>query len=380
MSFEGLVADGAAAYDAGAITDAEAAQIARMRSVLGSLPEGTAEQVAHDFFFCRFLRGYGHDEKAATRAFSDMLQYRAESGVDAVREELLAAGCPWPWDMDTFGELRRIVGERGYLHLHTHDLRGNVLTHGLVAPMLDGMRAAISAGLTDEFLRTCSYIDEWMLIKQHALCVERGHLVGEHMVADAGGVGMLSFGGGVLGLVKSMGKGSKHYAERLVHIDDVNNSRVAVFLLRPASRTRNLQIPSACCLLTRRWSVRTSLQVASDRPLRPEAHRLEAARERRGLRPDAPEADQRVRAARQDGRHVHRRALGVRRGVRACCPGGAPGGSGWRRGELTSALEGGPTRARATFITSLPPICGCASNEVGSTSYKLTRGHVTHAH
>ena len=58
---------------------------------------------------------------------------------------------------------------------------------------------------------------------------ERGHLVGEHMIVDVAGVGMFSFGG-VLDLLKQFGKSSKHYAERLVHIDDVNNSRIAMFI------------------------------------------------------------------------------------------------------------------------------------------------------
>ena len=226
--FENLVTT-APAYDASAITSAEKGQIQSMRDATGPLPDYAIEEVSHDFFFCRFLRGYQHDLKQATQAYKDMLAYRAESDVKAVHDELVAAGLPWPWDMDRFSDLRECVGPRGHLHLHTQDLAGNILTHTLVEPTLNGMRAAIKAGLADEYIRMFSYLDEYMLIKQHKLCVERGHMVGEHMIVDVSGVGMFSFGG-TLDLLKRFGKSSKHYAERLTHIDDVNNSRIAMFV------------------------------------------------------------------------------------------------------------------------------------------------------
>jgi hypothetical protein len=230
MGFESLAGTGTASFDPSAITEAELTQIASMREQIGPLPSYMVEETTHDFFFCRFLRGYHHDLKAAMQAFREMIAYRGEGDIKAIHDELVGSGMPWPWDMERFAALRTSVGERGYLHLHTHDLAGNLLTHCLVEPMLDGMRAAIKSGLTDEYVKMFAYLDEYMLIRQHALCVERGHLVGEHMVVDVSGVGMFSFGGGVLDLLKRFGKSSKHYAERLVRIDDVNNSRIAMFL------------------------------------------------------------------------------------------------------------------------------------------------------
>jgi hypothetical protein len=51
------------------------------------------------------------------------------------------------------------------------------------------------------------------------MCMRR-----EHQVVDVSGVGMFSFNG-TLDMLKRFGKGSKHYPERIVHIDDINNSR-----------------------------------------------------------------------------------------------------------------------------------------------------------
>ena len=192
-------------------------------------PCGDIEEVSHDFFYVRFLRGYQHNVKQASKAYREMLVYRQTSKVKAIHDELMEWGMPWPWDMEKFAELKRVVGPKGHLHLHTHDLAGNILTHTLVEPTLSGMRAAIKAGLTEDYVRMFAYLDEWMLIRQHRLCVERGHLVGEHMIVDVSGVGMFSFGG-VLDLLKRFGQSSKHYAERLVHIDDVNNSRLAMLI------------------------------------------------------------------------------------------------------------------------------------------------------
>ena len=227
--FDGLVGNSAPVYDASGISEAEAAQIKQMREAIGPLPECLVEETTHDFFFCRFLRGYQHDLKHAIKAYHEMVAYRVESDVKQIHDELIAAGLPWPWDMPAFAKLRATVGDQGCLHLHTHDLAGNILTHTLVEPTLAGMRAAIKAGLTEEYVRMFAYLDEYMLVVQHRLCVERGHLVGEHMIVDVSGVGMLSFRG-TLELLKRFGHSSKHYAERLVHIDDVNNSRIAMFL------------------------------------------------------------------------------------------------------------------------------------------------------
>lgn len=48
------------------------------------------------------------------------------------------------------------------------------------------------------------------------------------LVAQASG--MFSFGGGVLALLKRFGRGSKHNPERLIMINDINNSRLAMVL------------------------------------------------------------------------------------------------------------------------------------------------------
>jgi hypothetical protein len=229
-TFDGLAGAGTApVFDAGAITSEEASAIALIREQVGELPSTLVPECAHDFFFLRFLRGYQHNVKQATAAYREMLEYRTEHELNAVHDRLAAAGMPWPWDMDEFARLRETVGEHGYLHLHTQDLQGNILTHTLVEPTLKGMRAAIKAGLLEDYVRLFRYLDEWMLMRLHALCVERGHLVGEHMIVDVDGVGMFSFNG-VVDLVKRFGKGSKHYPERIVHIDDVNNTSFAMFI------------------------------------------------------------------------------------------------------------------------------------------------------
>jgi hypothetical protein len=229
MEFSGLTGCAAPAFNAGAITTEETSALSEMRKAIGPLPEGALAEVSSDFFFLRFLRGYQSNLKAATEAYRAMLEYRAEGDLNAVHTELCSAGMPWPWDMERFAQLRVVVGERGILRLHTHDLQGNVLTHCLAQPALSGIRAAVKAGLGETYLELFRYLDEWMLVKTHALCTERGHLVGEHQIIDVDGVGMFSFGG-VLDTVRAMGKGSRHYPERLVHIDDINNTRVAMFI------------------------------------------------------------------------------------------------------------------------------------------------------
>ena len=227
--FDGLTGHSEPTYDASAMREEEAVQILAMREAVGELPEFAVKEVAHDYFFLRFLRGYQHNVKQASKAYLDMLAYREESDVKAIHDELVREGMPWPWDMAQFEELRAVVGPKGHLHLHTHDLSGNILTHTLVEPTLNGMRAAIKAGLTQSYVRMFAYLDEWMLITQHKLCCERGHMVGEHMIVDVAGIGMFSFGG-VIDLLKQFGKSSKHYAERLVHIDDVNNTKLAMLI------------------------------------------------------------------------------------------------------------------------------------------------------
>lgn len=227
-SFDGLVADSAPVFDASRMTSGEAAAIATMRAELPP-PDNLLAECSHDFFFLRFLRGYLHDVGQATGAYREMIAYRAENDLNAVHRELLAAGMPWPWDMPQFAKLRKTVGEKGFLRVHTQCRSGNLLTHTLVEPTLAGMRAACKAGLADDYARLFMFVDEWMLHRLHAMCVERGHLVGEHQVVDVSGVGMFSFNG-VFELLKRFGKCSKHYPERLVLINDIMNSRLSLFL------------------------------------------------------------------------------------------------------------------------------------------------------
>jgi hypothetical protein len=178
-NFAGMAGAGTApVFDNSSMTAEEASSIKNMREGVGDLPSNLVPECSHDFFFLRFLRGYQHNVDQATTAYKEMLEYRAEMNLTAIHDELLSAGMPWPWDMEQFTVLRGAVGERGFLRLHTEDLQGNVLTHTLVEATLRGMRAAIKAGLTDDYVRMFQYLDEWMLIRLHALCVERGHLVG----------------------------------------------------------------------------------------------------------------------------------------------------------------------------------------------------------
>lgn len=224
-SFDGLVGESAPAFNAGKINAEEQEQVAAMREQLGPLPAFLVEECTNDFFFLRSLRCYEHDVKAAVSAYTDMMKYREEFELKAIHDEIVAAGNPWPWEMEQFGALLEIVGPRGYHRLHTSDLAGNVLTHTLVEPTLRGMNAAVKAGLTEDYVRLFRYIDEWMLIKLHGVSVERGHLVGEHQIVDVSGIGMFSFDG-TIDLLKRFGKLSVHYPERIVQIDDINNTRV----------------------------------------------------------------------------------------------------------------------------------------------------------
>ena len=320
--FDSLGLNAAPVYDASAITPAEATQIQSMRDAIGPLPDYVIDEVSHDFFFCRFLRGYQHDVKQATQAYRDMLAYRGESSVKAVHDELVAANLPWPWDMDRFSALRECVGPRGHLHLHTQDLAGNILTHTMVESTLNGMRAAIKAGLTDDYVKMFSYLDEYMLIRQHKLCVERGHMVGEHMIVDVSGVGMFSFGGGVLDLLKKFGKSSKHYAERLTHIDDVNNSRVAMFIwpaiapFIPKHTASKLRVSgkdyAPCAGLSRSLDLWAAVRLASTARC-PRMHQLTQRSSPDPHHPpqDAAQADRPVGASRTHGRHLCRPALEV---------------------------------------------------------------------
>ena len=97
--FDGLTGHSEPTYDASAMREEEAVQILAMREAVGELPEFAVKEVAHDYFFLRFLRGYQHNVKQASKAYLDMLAYREESDVKAIHDELVREGMPWPWDM-----------------------------------------------------------------------------------------------------------------------------------------------------------------------------------------------------------------------------------------------------------------------------------------
>ena len=223
-----LVGEDATTFNADAITASEAAEILEMRQAVDTSSQ--PPEIAHDYFFVRFLRGYQHDRTAAIEALRACLAHRVTHGLDDVRARLLEQNTPWPWTLAEFAAVADAFGPRGVTHLHTHDSAGNVLTHCLISAHIDGLRAVLQAGLDGEYVRLNMMVDEWWLLRLHTLSVAAGHPVGEHMIIDVAGVGMLSLGPSTLGLIRRIGEGWKHYPERFVAIDDVNNTRVALLI------------------------------------------------------------------------------------------------------------------------------------------------------
>lgn len=260
QDFSGMVgAPAEGVFDATGMTAAETAAVASMREELATgNPEAAAaaaaapEEVKHDYFFLRFLRGHlgprrALDPAAALAAYRLMLEYRQLHGLNAITDELRASGMTWPWEMPQFAELRQAVGERGITHLHTADKAGNVLTHVLISDHMRGLRKAINAGRREDYIVLSRYLDEWMLLTLHKRCVDNGRLVGEHLIIDVANIGLF-FDRGVFALFKEAGQGWAHYPEKLVHIDDINNSRIALVvwpLVRPfvpAHTTKKLHV------------------------------------------------------------------------------------------------------------------------------------------
>ena len=64
----------------------------RLGEAFLSSPEVQAANLAHKMKLLRLVRGHGCDERAAETALRDAMAFRAEHGLDSVRQDLLAAG------------------------------------------------------------------------------------------------------------------------------------------------------------------------------------------------------------------------------------------------------------------------------------------------
>ena len=217
-----------------AATDAESTAVDGLKAALAScdIPkQAHGPPLDHEQTLLRFVRGYNLNVKEATKAFKDMLEYRAANGVDAAREAMYAAATngdelAWPaTGLAKFAPLVACTGG-GLMQRIGNSINGMPATLCLLH--LYDVKQVLKQGLGPLLVELQQHQDEWWAVTLLQSSLAAGAMHARQDVVGAHDLGLFHFGISEARTLMKVLEGSKHYPESSAKIISVGNGKALV--------------------------------------------------------------------------------------------------------------------------------------------------------
>ena len=183
----------------------------------------------HDLTLLRFVRGYHLNLKDATKAFGEMLAYRAANKIDEAREAMYAAKSAeddelaWPaTGISKFEPLVKVTGG-GLMRRIGQSANGCPATLCLIH--LYDVKAVVKAGLGDLLVELQQWQDEWWGITLLQKSEQHGSMLARVDVVHVAELSLFHFDISASKQLMKVLEGSKHYPESSARIVSSGNGK-----------------------------------------------------------------------------------------------------------------------------------------------------------
>ena len=214
-----------------ATTDAEKTAIDGLKAAIASLDvpkQKVGPPLDHELTLLRFVRGYNLDVKDATKAFSEMLQYRAANGIDEKREAMYAAatkGDELAWPVTGLAKFAPLVACTGAGLMHQLGKTSNGMPATFVPLHLYDVKAVLRQNLGPLLIELQQHQDEWWAVTLLQSSLAAGAMHAVVQVVGAHELGLFHFGISEARMLMKVLEGSKHYPESSGKIISVGNGK-----------------------------------------------------------------------------------------------------------------------------------------------------------
>lgn len=193
------------------VTQMKALEMMRTECALELDQIESHEDITSDRRLLRFLRGHKFDMATACQMYKNMLQWRQEQNIDAIREEIISKNLE-PKDFPHHGRVVR------FLPLHQHhgyDLEGRPVQIKLVGRI--DTKKLLSSFQEEEFLRYHIYGMEYSSLLLDQLSKERKSMVRTVLIFDLAGLNMSHVRGSAMDLLRKALKITQDYYPESMH-------------------------------------------------------------------------------------------------------------------------------------------------------------------
>ena len=211
--------------------EAEAEAIAALKTSIAGFTMPKQEygpQLDDPSILLRFVRGYGLKNKDATKAFEEMLAYRAANDIDGARAAMRAAApageeMAWPaTDLEKFAPLRECTGG-GLMKRLGKSAAGMPATLCLIH--LYDVKKVMRENLTAMLVELQQWQDEWWSVHLLQESEKAGTLLARCDVVHVAELSLFHFDIGSSRTLMRVLEGSKHYPESSARIVSSGNSK-----------------------------------------------------------------------------------------------------------------------------------------------------------
>jgi len=216
----------------------ESTSISNLRSILATtldLPHiKKYGSLTHDWFLLRFIRGYNQNVEEAAKAYIAMSSFRLENDVASLTDELLrieseTGVLPYPYELESFKELRECLGKDGLMLVGGgEDRNGNLITSVDVGSY--DLRKVMKHNLCDILMRGSFALDAYFNLVLHRKSCELNKLYMRHDLLNVASIGFFQFTPAALRLMLKIMNTQKHYPESTARITSCGNTAAAVLL------------------------------------------------------------------------------------------------------------------------------------------------------